>query len=87
MIMQQRQRIEELQRGQEKSDTALKRELHTIINAEGWTKDARAFQIEHDEMAELLKTKQEKDMYVSMSSPGVLGRKRRIVFSLRLART
>jgi hypothetical protein len=88
IIMQQRQRIEKLQRDQEKSDTALKKELQdTIINAEGWKEDARVSQIERDEMAELLKTKQEKDMYVSMSSPGVLGRKRRIVFSLRLART
>jgi len=75
IIMQQRQRIEKLQRDQEKSDIALKRELReTIINAEGWKEDARVSQIELDEMTELLKTKQEKDKDVSMSSPGVLGR-------------
>jgi hypothetical protein len=75
MIMQQRQRIEKLQRDQEKSDTALQRELEdTIINAEGWEEDARACQIERDEMAELLKIQQEKGKYVGRSGPEVLDR-------------
>jgi hypothetical protein len=58
MIMQKHQWIEKLQRNQEKPDTALKRELpDTIIDAERWKEDARASQIEHDEIAELPKTK------------------------------